>query len=245
MTPPLAWRYQWPEQCYSGRFPRDRRRPAFVGRNADRPRADSASGKQLWETQTGAGMHAPVSTFERNGKQASARVPGGSAPSARARRKCVALGPDGRLGRIAGAPMSRQVAVAPVRRMWWWKQPPFAGPRGRHEADGKSGYGAVASLSRFRSRRHDSDGHCRSQYTPSFSANFTPEQIRDVSGCRPSALARQPGSVRPNVAPSPEHHDHRLRVPEHHTIGDTEVEVWGDRQERRDDHLVAAGPGRA
>ncbi len=42
----------------------------FVGRNDGRLTAlDSRNGKQLWEFQTGAGMNAPVSVFEHNGKQ--------------------------------------------------------------------------------------------------------------------------------------------------------------------------------
>ena len=42
----------------------------FVGRNDGRLTAlDSATGKQLWDFQTGSGMHAPVSTFEHKGQQ--------------------------------------------------------------------------------------------------------------------------------------------------------------------------------
>src|SRR5262249_57496226 len=67
-TNKLAWRYQWPEQCYSGTVA-TAGGLLFVGRNDGRLTAlDSATGKQLWEFQTGAGMHAPVSTFERNAK---------------------------------------------------------------------------------------------------------------------------------------------------------------------------------
>src|SRR5688500_18897761 len=64
-TNTLAWRYQWPEQCYSGTTA-TAGGLLFVGRTDGRLTAiDSASGKQLWEFQTGAGMHAPVATFER------------------------------------------------------------------------------------------------------------------------------------------------------------------------------------
>src|SRR5205814_6313310 len=81
-TNTLAWRYQWPEQCYSGTLA-TAGRLLFVGRNDGRLMAlDSATGKQLWEFQTGAGMHAPVSTFEYWGRQyvlerAHGRVHGG------------------------------------------------------------------------------------------------------------------------------------------------------------------------
>jgi quinohemoprotein ethanol dehydrogenase len=68
-TNTLAWRYQWPEQCYSGTMA-TAGGLLFVGRSDGRLTAlDSASGRQLWEFQTGAGMHAPVSTFEHKGKQ--------------------------------------------------------------------------------------------------------------------------------------------------------------------------------
>ena len=65
----LVWRYRWPEQCYSGTLATGGGL-LFVGRNDGRLTAlDSATGRQLWEFQTGAGMHAPVSTFEHKGKQ--------------------------------------------------------------------------------------------------------------------------------------------------------------------------------
>jgi alcohol dehydrogenase (cytochrome c) len=68
-TNTLRWRYQWPEQCYSGSLATGGGL-VFVGRNDGRLTAlDSATGKQLWEFQTGAGMHAAASTFERGGKQ--------------------------------------------------------------------------------------------------------------------------------------------------------------------------------
>jgi alcohol dehydrogenase (cytochrome c) len=68
-TNTLRWRYQWPEQCYSGSVATGGGL-VFVGRNDGRLTAlDSSTGKQLWEFQTGAGMHAGASTFERAGKQ--------------------------------------------------------------------------------------------------------------------------------------------------------------------------------
>src|SRR5204862_2806512 len=90
-TNKLAWRYQWPEQCYSGTLA-TAGGLLFVGRNDGRLLAlDSASGKQVWEFQTGAGMHAPVSTLERNGRQYLLAFSAGSALIGSARGDSVWL----------------------------------------------------------------------------------------------------------------------------------------------------------
>src|SRR5215467_12531616 len=90
-TNKLAWRYQWPEQCYSGILATGGGL-LFVGRNDGRLTAlDSTTGKQVWEFQTGAGMHAPVSTFERNGKQYVLAFSAGSALIGSARGDSVWL----------------------------------------------------------------------------------------------------------------------------------------------------------
>ena len=68
-TNTLVWQQHWAEQCYSGATA-TAGGLVFVGRNDGRLTAlDSRDGKQLWEFQTGAGMNAPVSVFEHNGKQ--------------------------------------------------------------------------------------------------------------------------------------------------------------------------------
>ena len=101
-TNKLAWRYQWPEQCYSGTLATGGGL-LFVGRNDGRLTAlDSATGKQLWEFQTGAGMHAPVSTFEHKGKQYVLAFSAGSALIGSARGDSVWLfGLDGTLPPVA------------------------------------------------------------------------------------------------------------------------------------------------
>ena len=113
-TNKLAWRYQWPEQCYSGTLATGGGL-LFVGRNDGRLTAlDSATGKQLWEFQTGAGMHAPVSTFEHKGKQYVLAFSAGSALIGSARGDSVWLfGLDGTLRPVqAGTPVSRTAAAA-------------------------------------------------------------------------------------------------------------------------------------
>jgi alcohol dehydrogenase (cytochrome c) len=112
----LAWRYQWPEQCYSGILA-TAGGLLFVGRNDGRLTAlDSASGKQLWQFQTGAGMHAPVTTFEHKGKQYLLAFSAGSALLGSARGDSIWLfGVDGTIPPVPpGTPVSRQAAAPPA-----------------------------------------------------------------------------------------------------------------------------------
>ena len=97
-TNKIAWRYQWPEQCYSGTLATGGGL-LFVGRTDGRLTAlDSFTGRQLWEFQTGAGMHAPVSTFEHKGKQYLLAFSAGAALLGSARGDSVWLfGLDGTL----------------------------------------------------------------------------------------------------------------------------------------------------
>jgi alcohol dehydrogenase (cytochrome c) len=68
-TNTIVWQQHWANRCYSGATV-TAGGLVFVGRNDGRLTAlDSASGKKLWEFQTGAGMNAPVSVFAHEGKQ--------------------------------------------------------------------------------------------------------------------------------------------------------------------------------
>ena len=112
-TNALAWRFQWPEQCYSGTLATGGGL-LFVGRNDGRLTAlDSATGRQLWEFQTGAGMHAPASTFEHNGRQYLLAFSAGSALLGTARGDSVWLfGLDGTLPPVQpGTAVPRQTAA--------------------------------------------------------------------------------------------------------------------------------------
>jgi len=195
-TNKLAWRYQWPEQCYSGTLA-TAGGLLFVGRNDGRLTAlDSASGKQLWEFQTGAGMHAPVSTFEHKGKQYLLAYSAGAALLGSARGDSVwLLGLEGTLPPATpGAAVSRQVAAAvgppnPVAGKQLYSQ----NCEVCHEADGKGGHGAAASLVALKDVAATIQTVTAGRNTmPSFAANFTPEQIRDVSAYVVEVLARQP-----------------------------------------------------
>jgi quinohemoprotein ethanol dehydrogenase len=90
-TNTVVWRYRWQEQCYSGTLA-TAGDLLFVGRNDGRLTAlDSRTGQQLWEFQTGAGMHAPTSTFMHRGKQYVLAYSGGNALIGSARGDSVWL----------------------------------------------------------------------------------------------------------------------------------------------------------
>jgi mono/diheme cytochrome c family protein len=193
-TNTLAWRYQWPEQCYSGTTA-TAGGLLFVGRSDGRLTAlDSTTGKQLWEFQTGAGMHAPVSVFEHKGKQYVLAFSAGAALLGSARGDSVWLfGLDGTMPPVsAGTPVSRQVAIAAgtpnvVAGKALYQQACEV----CHEADGRGGHGAAASLVALKDLTATIQTVTTGRNTmPSFSANFTPEQIRDVSGYVVQVLAR-------------------------------------------------------
>ena len=68
-TNTIVWRQRWQEFCYSGVLA-TAGGLLFTGQNDGRIMAlNSSDGAVLWEFQTGAGLNAPVSTFEHNGEQ--------------------------------------------------------------------------------------------------------------------------------------------------------------------------------
>jgi alcohol dehydrogenase (cytochrome c) len=123
-TNKVVWRYRWLEQCYSGTLATGGDL-LFVGRNDGRLTAlDSRSGKQLWEYQTGAGMHAPMSTFVHAGEQYVLAYSGGNALIGSARGDSLWLfGLDGSLPPAEpGVPVNRLAAAIPAAAA-----PPAAG----------------------------------------------------------------------------------------------------------------------
>ena len=68
-TNTIVWRQRWQRFCYSGVLA-TAGGLLFTGQSDGRIMAlDSSDGAVLWEFQTGAGLNAPVSTFEHNGEQ--------------------------------------------------------------------------------------------------------------------------------------------------------------------------------
>jgi quinohemoprotein ethanol dehydrogenase len=211
-TNTLAWRYQWPEQCYSGTLA-TAGRLLFVGRNDGRLTAlDSVTGRQLWEFQTGAGMHAPVSTFEHKGRQYVLAFSAGSALLGSARSDSVWLfGLEGTLPPVQpGAPVSRQSADVgaglsrPAATAAATTAPPPTTAANLvdgkrlftqacavcHGDDGKGGHTGSAPLAGVTDRAAAIQTVTAGRNTmPSFRTVFTAEQIRDVSGYVVEALA--------------------------------------------------------
>jgi alcohol dehydrogenase (cytochrome c) len=65
----LVWQQRWKDSCYSGSVTTAGGQ-VFVGRNDGRLTAlNAATGKRLWEFQTGAGLNAPASVFEYEGEE--------------------------------------------------------------------------------------------------------------------------------------------------------------------------------
>jgi mono/diheme cytochrome c family protein len=207
-TNKLAWRYQWPDQCYSGTLATGGGL-LFVGRNDGRLIAlDSATGKQLWEFQTGAGMHAPTSTFEFKSKQYLLAFSAGSALIGSARGDSVWLfGLDGTLPPAQpGAPVSRQTAAPPAPTVVAATTAPRVADanlaEGKriftqtcavcHGDDGKGGHTGGAPLDRVTDLAATIQTVTSGRNNmPPFRAAFTQEQIRDVSAYVVEALANR------------------------------------------------------
>jgi quinohemoprotein ethanol dehydrogenase len=110
----LAWRQQWGEMCYAGSTVTGGGL-LFIGRNDGRLTAhDKANGALLWEFQTDAGIHAAVSTFERNGQQYVVALSAGSFFPGTTRGDSVwlfALEGGGVSGEASGAPSAGGVEL--------------------------------------------------------------------------------------------------------------------------------------
>jgi len=205
----LVWRFRWLDQCYSGVLATGGGL-LFVGRNDGRLTAiASATGKQLWEFQTGAGMNAPVSTFEYRGKQYVLAYSAGNALIGSARGDSVWLfGLDGTLPPAeAGTPAPRTTAVeGPITGATAAARPAASGAadvaNGQrlyeqtcvicHGEDGRGGHGGGASLDKLAdvAAAMQVVGTGRNTMPP-FSGAFTPEQIRDVASYVVTALGAQ------------------------------------------------------
>jgi alcohol dehydrogenase (cytochrome c) len=210
-TNKLAWRYRWPDQCYSGTLATGGGL-LFVGRADGRLTAlDSVSGKQLWEFQTGAGMHAPVSTFEHKGKQYVLAYSAGSALLGSARGDSVWLfGVDGTLApaqpgtgvprstaapapRTEDSPVSANATIAPRQadaNVAAGKQVFEQACALCHGSDGAGGHGVGAPLQGVKDFAAAMQTITSGRNSmPSFATSLTRDQVRDVSAYVVDVLA--------------------------------------------------------
>jgi alcohol dehydrogenase (cytochrome c) len=211
-TNTLKWRYRWPDQCYSGTLA-TAGGLLFVGRADGRLTAlDSSTGGQLWEFQTGAGMHAPASTFEYRGKQYVVAFSGGNALLGSPRGDSVWLfALDGTLpAATPGTPVPRSTAVPSPADTTNARTDAATAPAPRaaanltagkqvfdqacalcHGADGAGGHGVGAALTSVKDLAATIQTVTSGRNSmPSFSATLTADQIRDVSGYVVEVLAR-------------------------------------------------------
>ena len=74
----IVWQQQWPSSCFNGTLATGGGL-VFVGRSDGRFTAlDNANGNRLWQFQTDAGVAAPASTFEYQGRQSVVVLSAGS-----------------------------------------------------------------------------------------------------------------------------------------------------------------------
>ena len=207
-TNKLVWRFRWPEQCYSGSTA-TAGGLVFVGRNDGRLTAlDSKTGKQLWEFQTGAGMHAAVSTVERNGRQYVLAYSAGNALIGSARGDSVWMfGLDGTLPPAeAGSPLRRtpdqlRDAAAPASRgRRRTRLPTSRAASGSSRRPARSATAMTASAARAAASRSTTSRAPPSRWRPSnagrnnmpaFQGTLSVEQIRDVAAYVFQRLSRE------------------------------------------------------
>ena len=181
----IVWQQRLIDRCYSGVLA-TAGGLIFVGRNDGRLTAlDSRNGDLLWEFQTGAGMNAPVSAFEYNGRQHIVAYSAGNLFAGSPRGDSVWLfSLDGTLEEAAMETLTAQAASLPNRmadldngRLLYDGACAFC-----HGAQGEGGHGGgtplTASTDLAAVMRQVSEGL---DIMPPFGAAFSTEEIHDVS----------------------------------------------------------------
>jgi len=189
-TNKLVWRQRWLDQCYSGSVA-TAGGLVFVGRNDGRLTAlDSDNGRMLWQFQTGAGMNAVASVFERGGKQFVVAYSAGNVLAGTAKGDSVWMfGLDGTLApakerdtevrpAAAAPPPAAAAATGSMSGAQIFQQACLP----CHGADGKGGHGGGAPLNKVSDltlvMQTVKEGR---KSMPPFGAALSAEQIQAVS----------------------------------------------------------------
>jgi quinohemoprotein ethanol dehydrogenase len=194
-TNKLVWQQHLKDMCFSG-MTATAGGLVFVGRNDGRLTAlDSSNGNKLWEFQTGAGMNAPVTVFEHQGRQHVIAYAAGNVLAGSAHGDSLWLfGLDGTLDPVP-APGS---AMLPEEDMQLALGEPnlVAGKQifetaciACHGEDGKGGHGGV-DITGTRDFLLVAETVYRGRNTmPALGSVFTSEQLRDVAAYVSDVLA--------------------------------------------------------
>jgi mono/diheme cytochrome c family protein len=195
----LVWQQSWKEPCWSG-VTTTASGLLFVGRSDGRLTALSSSdGSKLWEFQTGAGMNAPVSIFEHNGKQYVIAYSAGNLLAFSLRGDSVWLfALDGTLEETTPAIAAVDLPETVLALKAAVGEPDLEAGKivfqsicsACHGADGEGGHGGGATLV----NSHEADAVIEiiiqgGDQMPALASEFTPEQLRDVASFVTNTLA--------------------------------------------------------
>jgi quinohemoprotein ethanol dehydrogenase len=184
-TNKIAWRQRWRDRCYSGSVV-TAGGVLFTGRNDGRLTAlDARDGSLLWAFQTGAGMNAPVTTFERGGTQYVVAYSAGSLFAGSPHGDSVWLfSLEGTLAEVPEAGSQPLLTATPSR----------AGDAARgqtifdetcalcHGNAGEGGHGGGAPLAAATDLAMVAQRVAQGfNAMPPFAATLSPEQIQDVA----------------------------------------------------------------
>jgi alcohol dehydrogenase (cytochrome c) len=202
----LVWQEQWAEPCYSGSAV-TKGGLLFVGRSDGRLTAlDKLNGRKLWEFQTGAGMNAPVSVFEHDGRELVLAYSAGNLYAGSARGDSVWLfSLDGTLEpATVASPVPTTSATGGAGNTDAGKSVFDAACQFCHGAEGEGGHGGGPSLAAARDpdtvRQIVSEGR---NDMPAFGTGvLTHEQIRNVAAYVTQRLARRAAADRAQSSPA-------------------------------------------
>jgi alcohol dehydrogenase (cytochrome c) len=193
-TNQLVWQQHWPSPCYSGSLV-TAGGLVFVGRNDGRLTAlSSTNGTKLWEFQTGAGMNAPATSFEWNGKQYVVAYSAGNLFAGSARGDSLWLfGLDGTLEPVppAGSLMTFSPGAAGPGNADNGATVYTTACLACHGEQGEGGHGGGPTLQAMKNApvvlQVVSEGR---NAMPAFNGSLTPEEIRDVAAYVSERLAK-------------------------------------------------------